>query len=1007
MKKYSALSLVLVTVLLLLTTACSSSNPTELGSNKTSAAVTTGRTPVIASFAPSWQLVGYPITIYGLNFDAIAANNTVMFTGASTPAIVASATATSLMVIVPQGATVGPVSVSSTTAEGTAVTTTSFVVRSFTDASAPKISSFSPNFGIVGTSVIIAGTNFYTSPEHNIVTFNGTQAVVTDANATSLTVKVPDGANGNVTVTTPGGKTAISPNSFTITSPEGVNPVIKSFTPLRGAAGVTQVVIRGKNFDTTAANNIVKFNGTEAPAEVVADAVSATSLMVTVPFGATSGPITVTSATGVVAKSSSVFTIPVRRVISNLMGGAIQRTMSLSGTSLTFAGGGEVKTLVDGTGAEASFTTPRSMISYGNSIFVADSGNKVIRKIEISGTDAGKVTTLAGSNVAGSSDGTGLAASFSSLGGITTDGINLYVSDSGNNKIRMISPRAGFLLDTMTANDAVVSTFAGSGSMGSKDGTGPVATFNSPNGITTDGTSLFVADGSNKIRRIDITSRAVSLLAGSGAYSSKDGIGNAASFFRPQGISFVKNDSGSFLFVSDIGSHVVRKIVVKTGSVTTFAGTGTAGAANGTGANASFRVPMDIALSSDGSFLIVADAGNNTIRQIELLSANVTTLAGSGTVGFANNADALLATFSQPNGITTVGADVFVSDTGNGLIRKISGGVVSLFAGNVSSTGTVKNIGTSATFNFPYGITSDGVNLYITESGANMIRKIEILTGKVTVLAGSSYAGSGDATGISASFNHPMGITTDGSYLYVADAASNKIRQIELSSGIVTTIAGSGAYGSNDASSNGTAASFSQPLGITTDGTYLYVADTGCNKIRRIVIATGSVSTIAGSGAVGATDNIGVLASFKNPAGITTDGTYLYVADTGNNKIRKIDILTREVTQFAGAGGDYWYNDLYDNVANGTWIGGAANFHNPTGITTDGTNLYVADADNNVIVKIEISTKAVSVLAGSNAFGSSDGTGTRASFSQPVGITTDGTNLFTTEYLNSLIRRVQ
>ncbi|MEI7817709.1 MAG: hypothetical protein WCI45_11030, partial [Desulfuromonadales bacterium] len=227
------------------------------------------------------------------------------------------------------------------------------------------------------------------------------------------------------------------------------------------------------------------------------------------------------------------------------------------------------------------------------------------------------------------------------------------------------------------------------------------------------------------------------------------------------------------------------------------------------------------------------------------------------------------------------------------------------------------------------------------------------------------------------------------------------------SSGIVTTIAGSGAYGSNDASSNGTAASFSQPLGITTDGTYLYVADTGCNKIRRIVIATGSVSTIAGSGSVGATDNIGVLASFKNPAGITTDGTYLYVADTGNNKIRKIDILTREVTQFAGAGGDYWYNDLYDNVANGTWIGGAANFHNPTGITTDGTNLYVADADNNVIVKIEISTKAVSVLAGSNAFGSSDGTGTRASFSQPVGITTDGTNLFTTEYLNSLIRRVQ
>jgi hypothetical protein len=158
------------------------------------------------------------------------------------------------------------------------------------------------------------------------------------------------------------------------------------------------------------------------------------------------------------------------------------------------------------------------------------------------------------------------------------------------------------------------------------------------------------------------------------------------------------------------------------------------------------------------------------------------------------------------------------------------------------------------------------------------------LTAKVTTLAGSS-SGSTDATGTSASFNHPMGITTDGTNLYVADYSNHRIRKIVIDNGTVTTLAGSSS-GTTDAT--GTSAQFSSPYGITTDGTNLYVSDQTHSRIRKIVISTGVVTTLAGS-STGSTDATGTSASFNHPSGITTDGTNLYVADRYNHRIRKIE----------------------------------------------------------------------------------------------------------------------
>ena len=327
------------------------------------------------------------------------------------------------------------------------------------------------------------------------------------------------------------------------------------------------------------------------------------------------------------------------------------------------------------------------------------------------------------------------------------------------------------------------------------------------------------------------------------------------------------------------------------------------------------------------------------------------------------------------------------------------GSAVTTLAGT-GSIGSANGTGTLASFSRFQGITRDGTNLYVSDTYNHLIRKIVISTGVVTTLAGTGSSGAADnSTGTSASFKDPMGITTDGTNLYVADFSNHLIRKIVISTGVVTTVAGKlwgGAGDPGSANGTGTSASFYNPRGITTDGTNLYVADKGNHLIRKIVISTGVVTTLAGTGASGSANGTGTSASFKGPCGITTDGTNLYVSDTWNHRIRKIVISTGVVTTLAGGSHGSADND------NGT----AASFTYPHGIITDGTNLYVADTFNYLIRKIVISTGAVTTVAGTGSAGSANGTGTSASFNLPYGITIDGTNLYVADTFNYLIRKI-
>jgi hypothetical protein len=334
------------------------------------------------------------------------------------------------------------------------------------------------------------------------------------------------------------------------------------------------------------------------------------------------------------------------------------------------------------------------------------------------------------------------------------------------------------------------------------------------------------------------------------------------------------------------------------------------------------------------------------------LTPFVTTLAGNGNVGLADGTGTT-ARFSYPKGITTDGTNLYVADYSNNLIRKIAiaTGMVSTLAGGTATDGPLDGTGASARFHAPTGITTDGTNLYVADNFNDRIRKLDPATGVVTTISGNGTLTFSDGVGTAAGFYRPSGITTDGTNLYVTDTNFNRIRKIVIATSEVTTLAGSGAVAVTDGT--GAAAAFLHPYGITTDGSNLYVTDS--NRIRKIVIASGEVTTLAGSGAAGFADGTGAAAQFYLPQDLTTDGTNLYVADMTNNRIRQVVIATGVVTTLAGSS--------TAGISDGN--GAAAGFRMPVGITTDGTSLYVMDGNNHLVRRIGASTSSIAPVVSS------------------------------------------
>jgi hypothetical protein len=568
------------------------------------------------------------------------------------------------------------------------------------------------------------------------------------------------------------------------------------------------------------------------------------------------------------------------------------RKITPAGVVTTLAGRAGSSGYADGAGAAARFYLPNGIaVDTAGNVYVGDSGNNVVRQI----TAAGVVTTLAGSGVGTLADGTGTAASFSQPAGLVVDAMgNVFVADTVNHAIRKITP-AG-----------VVTTLAGGAGFGHVDATGAAARFHYPTGMAADSAgNLYVTDfGSHTIRKITLAGVVTTLAGTTNTPGSADGTGSAAQFSNAIGLAV---DAADNLFVGDGGNHAIR-MITPAGVVTTPLGSaGNSGSADGTGSAARLNNPRGVAFDASG-ILYIADTNNNTIRK-STAAGVVTTWAGAVAItGSADNTGAA-ARFNSPTGIAADAAgNLYVADTNNNTIRKITpAGVVTTLAGAAGVLGGADGNGSAARFMIPQGISADAMgNLHVSATAGHTIRHVTA-AGAVTTLAGSHLAaGNTDATGTSARFFNPRGVVADGAgNLYVADTANTSIRKV-TPGGLVSTLAGSGTAGSTDGT--GTAARFNSPWGIAIDGAgNLYVTEANLHTIRKIVIATGVVSTLAGTaGSNGTADGTGAAARFNGPYGIAADaGGTVYVADSNNHTIRQItpggDVTT--ITGVAGVRG--------------------------------------------------------------------------------------------------------
>ncbi len=318
-------------------------------------------------------------------------------------------------------------------------------------------------------------------------------------------------------------------------------------------------------------------------------------------------------------------------------------------------------------------------------------------------------------------------------------------------------------------------------------------------------------------------------------------------------------------------------------TLSTFAGSGSGALTNGAALSAAFNGPTGIVFDASGN-LYVADYNNNVIREIAA-GGTVSTFAGNGTPGLINGAGSS-AEFAAPNAIAIdTSGNLYVGDTGNYAIRKITpGAVVSTYAGN--GYGFNNGAAAMAQFTYPKGVAFDATtgNVYVADTLNDRIRAISS-AGIVSTLAGQATPGWLDATGAAAQFNVPFGIATDAAgNVYVCDQANNRIRKV-TPSGVVTTIAGNGTQGYID-STSALSAEFDQPQSLAVDANgNVFVSDTGNNVIREI--SNGAVKTIAGNGTGAFGNGPALSGSLNTPVGLAfgPNGT-LYIADFYNNRIR-------------------------------------------------------------------------------------------------------------------------
>jgi trimeric autotransporter adhesin len=352
-------------------------------------------------------------------------------------------------------------------------------------------------------------------------------------------------------------------------------------------------------------------------------------------------------------------------------------------------------------------------------------------------------------------------------------------------------------------------------------------------------------------------------------------------------------------------------------------------------------------------------------------SRTISTFAGNGKIGYSGDGgSAISAELWAPSGVAVdASGNLYIADLGDNVVRKVTAsGTITTVAGDSTYMGADTHGGYSgdggpavkAQLNGPEGIALDASgNLYIADDGNGVIRKVAASTGIITTVAGlpggSSYSGDGGPA-VKAQLNGPESVALDASgNLYIADTLNNVIRKVSASTGIITTAAGNG-YGAGINSGgfggdNGpaTSAELSYPEGVALDASgNLYISDTLNMRLRKVDASTGVITTVAGNGVQGSSGDNGAATSaeLNHLMGVSADASgNLYIADTGNMRVRKVDVSTGKISAMAGSGTQGYAGD--------GGPAGSAKLNNPWSTVVDASgNLYIADYANAVVRKV-------------------------------------------------------
>ena len=572
-----------------------------------------------------------------------------------------------------------------------------------------------------------------------------------------------------------------------------------------------------------------------------------------------------------------------------------------------------------------------------------------------------------------------------SPGALAVDAIgNLYIVDRGHQRIRKV--------DAFTGR---IRTMAGTGEEGYSGDGGPAtkAMLSFPNDVAVDAIgNVYIADGNSRIRKVDAFTETISTIAGTGerGYSGDGGLATEAQLGAPFSVAV---DGAGNLYISETVNSRIRKVDAATGIISTIAGTGERDYSGdgGPAAEAPLWNPLGVTVDGAGN-LYIADNTNSRIRKVDAATGIISTVAGMGRRGHGGDGGPATEAQLVPRDVAVDGAGNLYIASANRIRRVDGAGIISTIPHEVNPL-SLRGLAVD-----PKG------NVYFTQSFTNVVRKFDPAAGTTLTAAGGGYLDHFIAT--LGKLSNPGGVAVDSfGNVYVADTQNQRVRGVSAYGGGISTIVGTGERGYSGDGGPATEAGLAFPNGVAVDASgNIYISDGWNRRIRKVDAGTWTITTIAGTGERGYSGDGGPPTEAKlGPSGVAADSAgNIFIADAGNNRIRKVDVFAGIISTNAGTGEWGYAGD------GGPASEAMLSFPDDVAVDRAG-NVYIADGGNNRIRKVDAFTGIISTIAGAGerGYAGDGGPATEAGLNSPGGVAVDDAgNVYIADTVNHRIRKV-